>query len=458
MFGDIIDKSNQIYRRLEFCGSNIHADECVDNSFEVVLKLLLSGRTDEHVYVNYITDDNIDEITTPDLDYAENPKTDINIINLNDNDIKFEEIKDIDLGEDWTRLDKYCEYAGTIDKMNFFVNEENHKAVVVIAYATPARIHFVESLTSRIVPWFFAETPIKAVREEMAVVKALCDKGYAEFVTACNNLIALKQLDKEWLSRKITKLFVDTAETRFKNAEKEVEEIRDNIHEYEKMISEKYRQLTERVTYLHGARLNLDNAKDSSELNDYLKLNPQIKILDVDNGTIKFTTEKYLNNYPEGIEAMLDRSESTIYQEDDDFSDREKRTLFEGIFKDNTIRVKLRAELAFNIEDCSYSARRCEYEDQQLNTAYPNALNNPHLSVHSCFGGYRSDIGHALQSGNVINSLMICDACVGSLNIAEDATFRHFVKDILNTRRKVCEVDGQYMTPKEAVKYLEERK
>jgi len=340
--------------------------------------------------------------------------------------------------------------------IRFYINEEIRATAIFVGAMNTRIWHFIQSLTSRLVPWYFAENPLND--EERALVTSLTQK----YAPSYEQIIKTFADKYDFRSKKIQKLLggFETAAKRqqLRNVENNLQDkenrIDRNVSQYMDLIREREQLLVQKA----GLTQMINEGCTESEIADYFVCNRHLNPLSINNTRLDFIVDCYLENFdPDMYERISENFRGYMYTEYDvscsTFAPNEARKkLLDAIFSDEPLlKVKMCAFYSIDLQGSVSSVQNYSYP-----TEYRDCIPNPHLQRHNCLGNHKRYIEECLRNGNNIGAIEQCVSSAKSINVGESATFPSFLKALFSSSCKsVIELpDGTSCTPKEAYEWL----
>lgn len=363
----------------------------------------------------------------------------------------------ISVNPTFTELDVLKKFFAENMDARFYIDAERHVTVIVVNRMTHSRYHLLQSVIPRYLPWYFTkEKPL----DEME--KALCaaalkreSEPFEELLERFANerydmrSITIKALIGDF-ERQSRKAQIENATNRYEEAIRRIEENNDALR---RLIEEK----DEAMIRLEGIRAIVNGAGDSSELMEYCISNKRMKVVETKDSHIRFILRGYLNIFdPEIFEVSFRNNDSILYHgysaDNSDFrrTDARKKLLNAIFGPDELIKIRTCGFFDLDIRGHVSSARHYDFAAE-----YEDALPNPHLHYHNCFGNQERYIRAALEKGDVPAAIEQCASCVGSINLGESPTMDKFLHDLFSSSKKFLELpDGTVVSPSEALEWV----
>ncbi len=336
----------------------------------------------------------------------------------------------------------------------FYINEGAQETLVLCSGLTLANFHLLQSITPRLLPWFFTQIPLDET--EIALLDSLTFRTATEY----EGLIASLAQKFDFRDYAIKKIVGDFDQIGRREEIQETNNEIDNCRRDMDSIQQRYLQHLQRLDELNvrlaGQEMALASASESSELVDYFSCNRNLMPTRTRNRRLEFTVKTFLENFdPEQYSAYVRRESSCLftgYEYLPEFSDPAvRRKMLGAIFSDEPIlKIKVCSNYIIDLRGSSSASQYYNYSEDFI-----DYIPNPHIQRYACLGNYKPYIDRAIQNGNLIGAIGQCVASAGSLNLAESSTTRFFLNDVFTSRHKIIRLpDGRDATPLEALNYL----
>lgn len=358
---------------------------------------------------------------------------------------KFSELKDLSA------------FVANQANMRFYINEEDRSVVVFVDNLNLRLYHYVQSLISRLLPWYFKDKPLENQERELA--KSLIRRTATDY----ERLIEEFANKYDFRRKKIEKL-LDGFETAAKRqhlriVDNELNNIENsidyNVSQYRDYIRQREAKMIEKA----GLMAQINSSCNESEILDYFMCNKHLDPVRVNGTQLEFIVKCYLENFDvEMYERISSNFNSYMYYDydvtNDVFADVKVRKKFmDAIFSDEPI-LKIKTCAHYLIDLTGYVEARAGY---QYPIEYNDMLPNAHIHYHGCLGNQRPLIEEALRNGDNIGAIEQCVCSAKSINVGESATFPYMLKAIFSlSAEKIIELpDGTSCYPTEALRWLE---
>ncbi len=337
--------------------------------------------------------------------------------------------------------------------------EKNHK-IAVIVLPNEITVIFTNKQNINDIQTYYSIVPIVYPKEDLPPelidsFLALYNKDYQKIYVNLNILfedIDVSQIKLEILERDLTTLFRNTYKTQA--LENEINNLKRQLEDYYSAIAQmlsdiQYREMQKLII------LSTDPSETIKTIISYLQNNKLVESFEVKEGRLNvtvrtpiyFADEEYLNK-------LFDTPRSYIHDYEHD-----AHKLLKEAFIDKKIKLIVKATLAINIAALgTYNGGRLnQFRDMiralsisSQGELFLNALPQPHLVHHNCFGGNETHILKAAQNKDYIGVIAQGIAACQSINFGDHAVCTRFLNDITrrfpNTKFILDEETNEYLT------------
>ena len=405
----------------------------IDKVFPAVLRALLPGRLKENE-TPFIFDIACDDFESAPKENA------IYLLQKLDATDGLVELKDVE-----TFLKKNCDDI----EIKVYTNEPGNLSVIVGGLNNKA-LHTLAALIPRLLKHYFIDQPLTPDESEM--VQAIVRPYESAFLEKINMLPLAVKLRRKANALKVKGLTSMFLRRRMDFAKAELDRARERVETAFENYTKQLSARTDAVTKFEGARVQYENGGDDSVLSDFLKDSEQIEVLSCDNGELEIMIDNYLDQYDaDSFENFSDRFYHDVTQRGlRNWNVDDMKIVLNAIFSSTPkLRVKVSGYYKLSLSGGVRTQRDFSMSGRS------DRLPNPHLHMHRCLGDYEADINQAMEAGNILSALNLCNASCMSINVNESPTFNPFCAQLLSSREKILHAeDGRDMTPKEALEWL----
>ena len=360
----------------------------------------------------------------------------------------------------WVYVEKATVFFRKIFAVTCFINPETKSVVVFTEAMDTRKMHYLQIGIPALMPWYFGEVhPV--TEEETELFKSLREKTSEQY-EACLAKFAEKY-DFETLK---VKTLLAGFEHRYERRRRDelrsqVENIMEQINNYQRRIGEFLRQKAYFDTTLFGLELKLQGDSDDSEIMDYFLSNKSVSLVSVDQDSMLFIAKGYVTYFDEEqARSVIDNRNSSVYMPDgrrcnNYINEEDMKKLMEAIFIDQTLKMRFCAAYKFQLD--GEVAAQANYA---FGGEYSTYMPNPHIQRYRCLGTYGKAINECLKTRNYIGAIEQCVASVKSLNFGDSIVMGQFIGTIYGlsgydwNNRCIELPDGSVVRPKDAVAYL----
>lgn len=341
--------------------------------------------------------------------------------------------------------------------MRVYINVESKSAAVFVDNLDVRIWHLIQSVLSRIVPWYFKDKPLND--DEIKLLWSLKNR----YATKYENLIEAFASGNDFRNKKIQKM-IGGFETRSKQMR--LESVRGEIRRQERSIEQNLEIYRELVINLEDMRVRecglayqIKECGDSSELVDYFVCNKHVNPVEARDNSIKIIVDCTIENYdPDMYENMTNNPRSYLFTgyevSAEAFAEVGARKKFlDAIFgEDSVLKIKVCAYYDLDLGGSVFSMRGYHYPKE-----YENHLPNPHIDRFACIGNNVPLINTHLRKGDYISAIEQCVSSAKNLNLAEgEQTVAPFMAKVFccDCKAVIQLPDGTSCTPTEAYEWL----
>ena len=369
--------------------------------------------------------------------------------------LNYKEAADMEIQEGWQRLQDVEAFIANRCKctVRIAANDEKCVAIVYGEINMPAR-HTLAALLPRLFRTIFMEAPLTS--DETELVRSLAKPFEGPFLDIIKRIPLARQLNRIKTiasTRELTKMYF---KRRYDSARERLGEARSMVEESLERYSRAVKEEADAITMLEGARVQMENGSEDTQLFEYLSDNDTVEVLSCNNGRLEIMIDNYLDVYDaDSFENFNSYFFSQVYNDVRRVcSQEDMELLLKALFtSDPKLHVRTTGFYILNVSG------ECRTRSGFDMTGRNDRIPNPHIFFHSCLGQYAGLIQEKLRAGDLIGAITTCNASTMSINVNESLTFRPFIEKLFKHTGKVLETfDGKKMTVKEAIAWLKEAK
>lgn len=341
-----------------------------------------------------------------------------------------------------------------------FTNAEKHITVLFVDGMNVRRLHTIQALLPRLLPWYFeGENAAIAGSEDRELLRSLLSPFHDKIKEEDKELPGYSVLIEKYAEKydfrtaKINRYLANFVKSALagqkRSIEREIQDIQSSINELQSRVSENYARKDELSNKLFGIKYREQN-NDDDRLRAYFAANRNVDLVSMENGTLRFATYAWLEWWDEEkIRMMIGNKNADLYSIGIDKKDAE--LFYNALFIDRTIHMRTCACYDVRLDHCSVSAVSDFDGYREMDTR----LVNPHILHYSCIGSYEEQFRRYMVSGEYIGVVETAIASTKSV-APSDPSFNQMISDFRhNLDKKFFEFDdGRIVSIKEAVKLL----
>lgn len=350
------------------------------------------------------------------------------------------------------------EFVSAQSDMRFYINEKTKNTIIFVASLDMRLYHYIQSFTSRILPWYFEERPLEDCEREL--VKSLIIKSSTRYERLIEEFAAKYDFRSKKIERMLGGFEKESNKKRLQTIRSDVSAVErsvdENVARYRDLIRKREQLLIEQA----GILSIINNDNNGSELVEYFMCNKNIHPINTYEDTLSFIVSCTLENFDIEMYERISSNFGGYFYEDYDvtndvFIPAETRKRFmDAIFCDEPL---------LKVKMCGfYTIALSGWVDTESYYNYPrefaDRVPNPHLNRHHCLGNQKPLIERYLRDGDKIGAVEQCVCSAQSINVGESATFPYLLKELFssNCADVMLLPDGTSCTPTEALKWLDE--
>lgn len=353
---------------------------------------------------------------------------------------------------DFTELKDLRAFVKRNGDVMFLINPSTKQAIILCSVSSIRMFHLVQSLTSRLLPWFFENKPL--TEEEKELVCSLRSKTSNEYEEIIEKFAQKYDFNSIRVEKLLSNFLTAEKTARIDRITNDISGLNHSANEYLESYKNLLKDIQELEIKKFGLLAMINNVDDDKQLVQYFKNNKHVQLVNTYGSSISFIAWNYLSFWDNDLyERYRTQFSGYLYDNGSVLSDpNERLKLYDAIFGfDAKIKIKLCGYYNLDLVGRVNTESNFDYPKN-----YKNMMPNPHLQRHSCLGNYADVIREKVANNDVVGAVECCLASVSQINMAEGATFPHFVNKLFaKDCGKVLELpDGTEVTPSEAYEWL----
>ncbi len=339
-------------------------------------------------------------------------------------------------------------YIKNLDGL-FYTN--GYSTIIFLDHLDIRRFHALQMMIPKYLPKLFADNLLSA--EETNLLKSLGSRSHAEY----ERLIELfaQRLD---MRGEIIRTRLKGFETVFERVKmQEVSQSVSSLQQEYQIGLDKLRRtlntLQDQQITLAGLQCKIENA-NASELMEYFLCNKQLSIIRVNGTELEFVVHGYADIFDEdAFDTCVGNHNSYLYSQIvSTVTTEQMERLYRAVFSDRTYKLRLCAAYRADMKNSIRPVQEYSFPPESQ-TYFPN----PHIQHFGCIGGYASRFVEYMSNRDYVGAIDQAAVSARNLNFYDSAVMSQFAYNLSRTSVKCIEgADGTLMTPREAIKRIEE--
>ena len=353
-------------------------------------------------------------------------------------------------------------------RARFFVNSEHKTTIIFAERVDYRRWHLLQALIPRFLPWFFEE---KVTQEEFDLIQSLTYKDSSKYEELIADFATKFDFRTPLLRKKLAGFEVQAEQAELDSIRVTIRDTRRAMERALEDYSDYYGALQEYTTKEYGLLQKIDRIKsgeedgEDSELLEFLLRNKNFHLISLNDATMEFVITTIISNYDiDQFGVLIKNQRSCFYKNcyggeeygNPEFTNERIARLFNAIFRDEQLKLRVCAAYRMNIRNGDYRAlKNYRFAPEILRTHTPNQ----HIQYYACLGNNAQVIGRAMNDKDYVSAIMAFMSSAGNMNMSEANTVSYFMEQIMSPGvGKIIQMpDGSTATPLDAVKWLEEQ-
>ena len=360
--------------------------------------------------------------------------------------------------EGYRRLEDLSLFVKKLVEADFYINENLQNTIIIANQLEVKKVHMIQSLIPRLVPWYFKETPELSDAERALLISLTKTSAieYQELIEEFSKRYDFRSLQIKKQLHGFESVF---EKRQLREIERAISDIEQNLLSLESRYSEHLKRRDEKMMMRLGLVQKIEETNDS-EIMEYFLCNKTLHLVNVTDTRLEFISEAYLDNYdPEMFDRIVSNERSVFYRNDrgdrynDKFSDEDIKLLLSAIWGDEAS-LKIKVCAAYKVDLGEKWAEGIS--GYHFPTSFENHLPNQHIQRHSCLGNNGMYIQKCLGDNDYILAIEQCVASARNFNMADGVVAEEFMQNLFApSAKKIIELpDGTSCTPIRALEWL----
>lgn len=324
-------------------------------------------------------------------------------------------------------------------------------AIIYLDFLDMRRWHALQMMVPKYLPRLFADDPLSA--EETALLKSLGHKTSVEYERLIEQFAQRLDMRGEIIRTRLAGF--ETAYERVRM--QEVSQTIYTLQQEYQMNLDKLRRtsnsIQEQQILLAGLQCRIDGDSGDSELMEYFLCNKNLSIIRVLGTELEFVVHGYADVFDEdAFDTYAGNLNSYLYRDIAGVSKEEMQKLYRAIFGGSTFKLRVCAAYRADMKNSIKPIRDYAFPPESR-----DYLPNPHIQHYGCIGGYASRFVEYMSRRDYVGAIDQAVVSARNLNFYDSSVMGTFAYNLSRTTiRCIEDKTGTLMTPREAIKKLEE--
>ena len=370
-------------------------------------------------------------------------------------DKAFDAIKDgFAQKEGWVRLVPITDFFSRSFDVICFVHAASKQAIFFVKNLNMRKYHQLQVGALTALPWYFnPKTDGRPSEIEMELFASLQEKTGDHYCDVLQRIAEAANYEETYTRRMLCKIESAYTQRRLDNLNAELANLHRTIAECQDRINSCCISINDRSEELYGLETKLAKGEGDSMLCDYFISNRSLKLEQISREVIvHFHVNTYMTYFdPNAAETYLSNEHSDFYRYRGDWTIPEVKKLFNDIFIDQTIRIRMVAGYKLDLRGGFWPVEKMEYGGDEY-----DRIPNPHVAHWGCLGDYNKRITERQSKSDYIGVLENAIASAMSVNVTDSPVVKSFMSDIFAGVGGSCfELDdGRKMNINEVREYV----
>ena len=346
-----------------------------------------------------------------------------------------------------------------LEDVNLFAKQHGKKLVAVKCHDTvfvftprhkmESIWHLVQAMFPAMFKDIFKDKPLDDL--ESKLLASLLEPTSVNYRLIMEKIVSERGYRENFLHSQLYGIEASLVQTRTQSIRDRISDIEATIKDHLKSIVLKERQIEELEAQVRGMIMK----EPDLSLYNYFKSTKTVEFKSYDRSmnVIRYVVKTYLDNFnPDLYETMTDKS-SLFREAMDDYgvSFEDAKILYDAIFKEESVKVRMFASLILYLAD--QSGRAIGYSNNYMSD--DSRMPNPHLYFHNCFGNNAPEMSLAVAKGDYAMAIALSISSAGNLNLGDGYVVPEFAQLLFDENRKAIEFpDGMIANAYEAIERL----
>lgn len=357
------------------------------------------------------------------------------------------------------RVQKVSDFYRASFRAECFIDESTKRVCLFVEDLNIRMMHFVQTGIFAMLPWYFPREK-GALPDELALIKSLQKDKPFEYISCVGKFKKGLDVRELMIKSEVSGYEKRAVDDKISRQEERISRYRSDIQSLQDRMTDTIRSMNNAIDILHGLEYRKSTGEDNDELTSFFLSNKKLYPCNVGDSGIIYGVRGRLSYYDMDLaKKMVTNTSTYLYNNVPADCIKEARRLFELIFLENKIAVKIAAGFRVNTEDCCISPIsgfvREDVKDTDFKDDFADYIPNYHIDEYSCLGNNKTIINELMNDGNTMMAIAQSIAASESLNLTDSTVIKYFVNEFIDTARKCLILpNGDNVTPKQAMAWI----
>jgi len=339
-----------------------------------------------------------------------------------------------------------------IRKLDGLFYTDGNSTIIFLDNLDTRQLHALQMMIPKYLPKLFANNPLS--EEETELLKCFGGKSHYEYERMIEQFAQRLDMRGEMIRSRLKGFETVFEQERLREVTKVIEAYQREYQSYLNSIRSTLNAIQEQQILLAGLESRINSEADGeSELMEYFMCNKQLSIMRVRGTELEFVVHGYADIFDEdAFDTYVSKHTSYLYtQIGDNVTIEQMELLYRAIFGGN-YKLRLCAAYVANMRNSI-----TPLQDYSFPPESQTYLPNPHIQRFGCIGNYARRFAEYMYNKDYVGAIDQAAVSARNLNFHDSSVMRNFAHTLPRTTIKCVEdANGNLMTPREAIKKLEE--
>lgn len=363
----------------------------------------------------------------------------------------------------WEEARKFREYFNRGQKIcgAYFHNVENRTGILFIDRISTPRLQVISQLIPSMLPWYFPDQA-SVTEQGMELLKALSEPEPDHWMEVLQKMTAAIDFRTDRIRSLLSDFEVNGDKNALQSLERNQEDLRKQIEDHRRAISDIYESIRDQETRILGLRQRIEdgNTGDTPLVQFFIR-SKNVELVSARGNTLCYRVSATIGG-PRGAgggcyeksaaEGVIENLRSVVYGG----VQRDKREALQRVLRGIFLLEKYRLRMVgtFRLRICGTLNAE---SGEDYPAGYETMLPNPHLFHYGCTGSFQDGFDAYMERGNYRAAVSASCVAAGSLNWNDGSVMGMFGPDMVSDwNRQILEKpDGTLISPKDAAEEME---